>query len=81
MKLITDKGQGEYVDFCSVCGIALKLEECRAAIEGRAVDFVAKGRGSVDMTLCDECWQRIYDNSIAGLEPAILKRLKLESND
>lgn len=63
----------EYEDYCSVCGFALTNEECAVNIEGTIVDFLKKDRGAINMTLCRECWSKVFEVHSGGLEPAIAR--------
>jgi hypothetical protein len=71
--------RGEYTDFCSICGYAITNSETSANIEGTVVDYEKRDRGFINMTLCHECWAVVFNNHNAGLEGAVVKRIKLEN--
>ena len=72
--------KSDFSDFCSFCGFALVKSEIAADIQGNLVLFDEKTTGSCQITLCQECKDRLVFNSVAGLNAAIIKRLDIDNS-
>jgi hypothetical protein len=68
----------ELEDKCVDCGIALKLIEVAGEIQGSFADYLKHEMGSVRMTFCSGCWERITETMMKDQGDAILKRKELE---
>ena len=72
--------KADFKDFCSFCGFALLPHEISADIQGNLVLFEERTTGSCQITLCQECKDRILLTAAAGMDAAILKRLDIDNS-
>lgn len=71
----------EFVDFCGVCGIALTHQEVSAHLECNVVFFIDKSMGTLQITLCGDCKNKIWSIAQEGLDKAISRRLSLDGQE
>lgn len=72
--------RSDFKDYCSVCGLALTEFEVTADIQGNLVLFDEKTTGSIQMTLCADCKNKIVETSLGGLDRAIIRRLDIDNS-
>jgi hypothetical protein len=63
----------KYEDYCSICGFALTNDNCAVNIEGTIIDFIKKDKGVINITLCHDCWNKLFEVHSGGMERAISK--------
>jgi len=68
----------EFVDFCGLCGIALTKYEIAADIRGEFTLFDERGIGTVQITLCADCKEKVKEIGQGGLDKAIGMRIGIE---
>jgi hypothetical protein len=71
----------EYIDYCSLCGIALTQSEITSIIEGQVVFFLERRVGTMQMTFCADCTNKIVDIMDGGLDKAISRRLDIPDQE
>ena len=69
---------GEFDDYCSLCGIALRTNEIAADIRGDFVTFDDRGIGSIQMTLCADCLNKVIEIGLRGMDGAVARRIGLD---
>jgi hypothetical protein len=67
-----------YIDYCSFCGFALTTQQMAVLIRGEIIDYDNRIPGTVEMTLCQECWGIMCDNHNAGMDRAKERSTRLE---
>jgi hypothetical protein len=71
--------KSDFKDYCSFCGMAITQVEMAADIQGNLVLFDEKTTGSIQMTLCADCKNKLMEFATAGLEGAIQRRLGIDN--
>jgi hypothetical protein len=67
-------------DYCSFCGFAITDFERGCIMYGEFVDKQLN-RGILNITLCNECWARVYEIEQGGMPLATAKTRANQSND
>ena len=70
-----------YVDYCSICGFALTLEQVAASLEGQIIDFSTKDKGVFNIVICNECRENFFENTNTTLQEAVDKSERLRKGD
>jgi hypothetical protein len=70
--------EGDYEDFCGFCGIALTNLEVAADLECTLIDYIEHSKGLTQISLCQECKDRLLGIQVGGLAPALIKRAELD---
>ena len=73
--------RSDFSDYCSVCGLALTQYEITADIQGNLVLFDEKTTGSIQITLCADCKNKLLEYSVGGLDAAINRRLGIDERN
>ena len=68
----------DFIDFCGMCGFALTKYELAADIRGDFVLFDERGIGSIQITLCADCKEKVKEIAQGGLDKAIGRRIGVE---
>jgi len=66
---------------CYDCGIALNQLEIAYEIRGEFVDYIERKTGTINITLCSGCRERIIEYLKKDQGDAILKRKELERDN
>jgi hypothetical protein len=65
-----DSGRLHVESFCSNCGRPIYTHEIRALIDGTFTDYINRQGGSIQLILCDECFETILDYITGDIEGA-----------
>ena len=71
----------EFVDYCSMCGIALTQLEICTVIDGNVVFFLDRRTGSIQLTFCVDCTNKIIEFMEGGLDRAISRRIDIPDQE
>jgi hypothetical protein len=71
----------EFVDYCSMCGVALTTEEVATLFEGSVVFFLERRTGTLTMTFCADCTNKMMELMESGMDGAISRRIALEGQE
>ncbi len=71
--------RSDFTDYCSYCGMALTQYEITADIQGNLVLFDEKTTGSIQMTLCSDCKNKLMEITLGGIEAAIHRRMEIDN--
>ena len=76
--------KSKYDTFCSVCGFPLMKHQIAAVLDDCTVmDYEERQYVTFSAHFCEECWNKVKNNNIGGMERAMesmknLKRLDKE---
>jgi len=73
------QSRSDFTDYCSLCGIALTNFEVTADIQGNLILFDEKTTGSIQMSLCADCKNKVLEIALGGLNAAIQRRLNIDN--
>jgi hypothetical protein len=68
----------EFVDYCNICGFALMQHEVAGDISGTYINYVEHRNGSIQLSLCVDCQNKILEIIEGGADKAINRRLEIE---
>jgi len=68
----------EFVDYCGICGIALKQFEVSGVLSGSYINFEERRSGSLEITMCVDCQNKVLENVMGDMGAAVNKRLAIE---
>jgi len=70
------KKEKKYYSFCTGCGMPMEKYQIAAAMDDTTVlDFESRQFVTFDGHFCSECWSKMKQNNLGGMEFA-LKKLK-----
>lgn len=71
----------KYDTFCSVCGLAINIEQVGACIKCDAIDFTQRCYADLSIHVCVECWIKIKSITHDGIDVAIKRSECLKEAD
>ena len=72
----------KYASYCSICGLAITTMQIGAMVEGEMiVDFNKRCFADLSIHVCVDCWEKIKQYAVDGMEKAVIKSEKLKQMD
>jgi hypothetical protein len=76
------KPKSKYATYCSVCGLAITTMHIGAMIEAEnIVDFNERCFTELSIHICTDCWEKIKQYTLDGMDKAVVKSEKLKQHD
>lgn len=76
------KPKTKYASYCSICGLAITTQQIGAMVEGEMiVDFNERCFADLSIHVCVDCWGKIKQYTVDGMEKAVIKSEKLKQMD
>jgi hypothetical protein len=68
----------DFVDYCNICGIALLQHEVAGDISGTYINYAEHRNGTIQISLCYDCQNKILEIIDLGIDRAISLRIGIE---